>query len=104
MKKVAFTMKLLPGAAEEYKRRHDLLWPELVQVLRQTGIRNYSIFLEEKSNTLFAVYHIEDPATARDLPAQEIMKRWWQYMKDLMEVHPDGAPVTIQLKEVFYLP
>ena len=44
MKRVAFTMQLKPGQKEEYKKRHDEIWPELKQLLKQAGISEYSIF------------------------------------------------------------
>ena len=55
MSRVAFKMHLHEGKAEEYKRRHDELWPELHELLKQRGISNYSIFLDEQTHTLFGV-------------------------------------------------
>ena len=97
-------MKLHAGKEEEYRRRHDALWPELQALLKDTGIREYSIFLEERTGQLFGVLKIEEPAKLDQLPAQPVMQRWWQYMKDLMDTNPDSSPVSIPLKEVFYLP
>jgi L-rhamnose mutarotase len=104
MPRVAFIMKLRAGQEEEYRRRHDTIWPELATLLNDTGIREYSIFLEEKTNQLFAYLEIDDPAKLDRLPEQPVMQRWWQYMKDIMDTNADGSPVTIPLKEVFYLP
>ena len=53
-KRFGFKMKLFPGFKEDYKKRHDEIWPELVQLLKNEGIGNYSIFLDEESNSLFA--------------------------------------------------
>lgn len=97
-------MRLHKGFEEEYRRRHDTIWPELQTLLHDTGIREYSIFLDEPSGTLFAVLRIADPKQLDNLPAQAIMQRWWAYMQDIMESNPDNSPVTIPLKEVFYLP
>ena len=97
-------MKLHKGFEEEYRRRHDAIWPELQTLLHETGIREYSIFLEEATGTLFAVLQIADPLQLDTLPAQGVMQRWWSYMQDLMESNPDHSPVTKPLKEVFYLP
>jgi L-rhamnose mutarotase len=102
--RVAFKMKLFPGCEEEYKRRHDLIWPELQFLLKGAGISEYSIFLDEESNVLFGVLNIIDTTSMDRLPAQEIMQRWWKYMADIMETNPDGSPVSLPLKEVFYLP
>lgn len=97
-------MHLHPGNAEEYRRRHDELWPELTNLLRNTGIRHYSIFLDEETNTLFGVLEIDDPTNLAELPKHPVMQRWWAYMSDIMEANPDNSPVSIPLKEVFYLP
>jgi L-rhamnose mutarotase len=97
-------MQLFKGKEAEYKRRHDELWPDLAQLLKETGISNYSIFLDENDGALFGVLDIDDPAALDNLPAQPVMQRWWQYMADIMESNPDHSPVSIPLKDVFYLP
>lgn len=104
MQRVAFKMKLFPGNVEEYKRRHDLLWPELNDLLKQTGVHDYSIFLDEDTNLLFGVLKIEKKELLDSLPQHPVMKKWWAYMKDIMESNSDNSPVSISLKEVFYLP
>ena len=96
-------MKLHPGQTEEYKRRHDQLWPELAALLRQTGVRNYSIFLDEETLALFGVLDIDEPARLDDLPSHPVMQRWWEYMSDIMETNPDQSPKSVPLREVFYL-
>ncbi len=103
MKRLAFKMKLHAGLTEEYKRRHDQLWPELQQLLKQTGIEDYSIFLDEETNDLFGVLHVDNPDAMNDLPNHPVMKKWWAYMKDMMDCNPDNSPVSVPLKEVFYL-
>lgn len=103
MTRHAFTMKLKPGCAAEYKRRHDAIWPELSQVLRDAGVSDYAIFLDERTLTLFAVQKLSDNNTAASLPNHPIVRKWWDSMAPLMEVHPDNAPVCGSLSEVFYL-
>ena len=103
MQRVAFKMKLFKGYEEEYKRRHETLWPELETLLRQAGIKDYSIFLDEETNILFGYLTIEDAKQLDDLPKHPVMKKWWAYMKDIMETNEDNSPVNIPLKEVFYL-
>lgn len=97
-------MKLHKGFEEEYKKRHDEIWPELKQLLKTTGISDYSIFLDHQTNNLFGVLKAEDPSALDNLPLNPIMKKWWAYMKDVMESNADNSPVNIPLKEVFYLP
>ncbi|MBL7743789.1 MAG: L-rhamnose mutarotase [Chitinophagaceae bacterium] len=104
MARVAFKMKLFPGKEAEYKKRHDELWPDLAQLLKGTGISEYSIFLDSETHFLFGVLKAEDPAALDNLPSKPVMKKWWAYMKDIMESNPDNSPVSIPLKEVFYLP
>lgn len=100
----AFKMKLKPGFEAEYKKRHDEIWPELAQELTRAGVSDYAIFLDEESLTLFAVQKLSDHHTSDLLPETAIVKKWWSYMADIMEVNPDNSPVTLPLKEVFYQP
>ena len=96
-------MRLKPGAAAEYKKRHDELWPELAAALRAAGVSDYSIFLDEETLTLFAVQKLNDGNTAAELPDLPIVRKWWDYMAPLMEVHSDNSPLAKPLKEVFHL-
>jgi len=97
----AFKMKLKPGCAAEYKRRHDTIWPELKKVISDSGIYDYSIFLDEETLTLFAYQKLMPDNTAdmqKDLP---VVQKWWKMMADIMEVNPDNSPVCIELKQMF---
>ena len=99
----AFKMHLHKGFEEEYKKRHDALWPELKDLLKKSGVHDYSIFLDEATNTLFGVMQVQDPELLEDLPQHPVMKKWWAHMRDIMETNSDNSPVSTQLKEVFYL-
>jgi L-rhamnose mutarotase len=103
MDTIAFRMTLKPGTRDEYRRRHDALWPELAEALREAGIHDYSIFLDETSNHLFAI--LKRPADHRmdALPHLPVMRRWWDYMAELMETEADHAPVVTPLTPVFHL-
>lgn len=103
MNRSAFKMKLKPGKKQEYKRRHDAIWPELKQLLKDAGISDYSIFLDEETNTLFAVQKTAGSGSSQDLGQLDIVKKWWAYMADIMEVNPDNSPITIPLQEVFHI-
>ena len=103
MQRVAFKMKLLDGYEDEYKKRHDAIWPDLKTLLKETGVEDYSIFLDEETNSLFGILKIENPIKLDELPNHPVMKKWWTYMKDIMESNDDNSPVAIPLKEVFYL-
>jgi L-rhamnose mutarotase len=104
MERIAFKMKLFPGHVAEYKKRHDEIWPELSQLLKSAGISEYSIFLDETTNSLFGVLKAKDRKALDNLPKHPVMQKWWTYMKDIMETNPDHSPVSVPLKEVFYMP
>lgn len=104
MERVAFKMKLFAGYEQEYKKRHAEIWPELSALLKSAGITDYSIFLDEETNTLIGILNMTDKAQMDSLPANAIMQKWWAYMSDIMESNPDNSPVSTPLKEVFYLP
>ncbi len=104
MEKYAFKMRLNPGQADEYRRRHDAIWPELVTLLREAGISDYSIHLDEETNTLFGVLWRRDDHTMDALPEHPVMRRWWKHMHDIMETKPDGEPVATPLAQVFHMP
>jgi L-rhamnose mutarotase len=100
----AFRMKLNPGMEAEYKKRHDEIWPELVTLLREAGVTDYSIHLDRETNILFGV--LTRPADHRmtSLPDHPMMKRWWAYMADIMQTNADNSPVQTDLVTVFRLP
>lgn len=103
MKRFAFKMKLKPGCKEEYIKRHNEIWPELKQLLKESGVYDYSIFLDEETNTLFAVQKQSGESSSQDLGDSPIVQKWWDYMADLYETNPDNSPVSIPLEEVFYM-
>ncbi len=104
MNRVAIKMHLYKGFEEEYQKRHDILWLDLQQLLKGSGINEYSIFLDKNTNELFGFLKIEDSSKLDELPASPVMKKWWAYMQDIMECNPDNSPVSTTLNEVFYLP
>ena len=103
MEQIAFKMHLHPGRADEYRRRHDAIWPELVELLHASGVRDYSIFLDEPTGTLFAVLRRTADHRIDTLPAEAVMQRWWAHMADIMATHPDHSPVVTPLVPMFHL-
>jgi L-rhamnose mutarotase len=99
----AFKMQLKPGAAEEYRRRHDAIWPELASLLTAVGIGDYSIWLDEATGALFAIQHLAAGERTAELPQHPVMRRWWGHMADLMQTNPDGSPLVMPLTRVFHL-
>lgn len=100
---IAFRMFLDPGHADEYRRRHDAIWPELVAVLHEAGVSDYSIFLDEATNLLFAVLKRAEGHTMDDLPTHPVMRRWWAHMGHIMRSNDDGSPVVEPLPMMFHL-
>jgi L-rhamnose mutarotase len=103
MQRKAFKMFLIPGNEEEYLRRHDEIWPELSTLLKEVGICNYSIYLDRETSILFAYLESNDLSQLEKLPQQDVMKKWWAYMKDIMLGNPDNSPVSVDLDSMFYL-
>ena len=103
MERLAFKMYLNEGQKEAYKKRHDEIWPELKQLLKDAGISEYSIFLDEETNTLFAFQKVSGEGSSQDLGKTEIVKKWWAFMADVMKTNPDNSPVMAELEEVFYM-
>ena len=104
MQKYAFRMQLNPGMADEYRRRHEAIWPELVALLRDAGIRDYSIHLDAATGALFAVLWRTDDHRMDALPGHPVMQRWWAHMAAIMVTGPDLAPVAVPLDAMFHLP
>ncbi|MDX8339387.1 L-rhamnose mutarotase [Draconibacterium sp. IB214405] len=103
MKRTAFKMYLNEGQKSEYIKRHNEIWPELKKLLKEAGISDYSIFLDEETNTLFAVQKVSGTGNSQDLGQTEIVQKWWAYMKDIMKCNPDNSPISVPLEEVFYM-
>ena len=102
--KYAFKMKLYPGMEAEYKKRHEEIWPELVDLLHRAGVSDYTIHLDRETNVLFGVLTRPKDHTMASLPEHPVMKRWWAHMADIMESNPDNSPVAKDLVTVSHLP
>lgn len=96
-------MKLYPGFKEEYKKRHDAIWPELVREIKDHGIVNYVIFLDDETNALFIYQEETENSVFHEYGTSEIVRKWWRYMADIMDTNPDNSPVAVRLEEMFAL-
>jgi L-rhamnose mutarotase len=104
MLRKAFTMTLKPGTWIEYQKRHNPIWPELQEVLKNYGVYNYSIFLDRSSNRrLFAYVELESEELWRRIADTDACRRWWRHMKDLMVTNDDDSPIALDLDELFHL-
>ncbi len=96
----AWVLEVRPGYEDEYKRRHDEIWPEMVEALHQAGLRNYSIF--KLGLTLFGYFECDDlTATVAALRASDVNRRWAEWMAPIMRVEVDprtGFPYLLPLQ------
>lgn len=99
----AFVMQLKKGNEEEYKRRHDEIWPELKAILKESGVSDYTIFLDRDSGMLFAFQKTVGSAGSQDLGSNPIVQKWWAYMADIMDTNEDNSPISLPLEEVFHM-
>ncbi len=99
-----FRMRLDAGMAAEYQRRHDAIWPELVDLLKDAGISDYSIHIDPELNLLIGVLERAESHAMDDLPNHPVMQKWWAHMADIMETAPNNAPVAVTLPRLFHLP
>jgi L-rhamnose mutarotase len=103
MERIAFAMRLLPGAQDEYRHRHAAVWPEMLEALRGAGCHNYSIF--QRDDDLFGYFEVEDFERFRKvMDASEVNARWQAEMAALIDPCIDPATGFHQrLEEVFRL-
>ncbi len=106
MKRVAFLLKVRPDRIEEYKVRHQDVWPEMQAALRRTGWHNYSLFLRPDG---LLIGYFETPASlkaAQEGMAEEEVNAKWQadmapYFEALGDLKPDQG--MLELEEIFHL-
>ena len=98
-----FRMVLKPGFREEYKARHDDLWQDLRDVLKSHGVSNYSIFHDERDDSLFGYAEIRNEEEWKAIATTQACRRWWEFMTDIMETNSDNSPRSEALEEVFHL-
>lgn len=98
-----FKMFLRPGKEAEYKARHDAIWPEMKEMIHNYGGKNYTIFLDRETNTLFAYIELESAEKWSKTAETAICQKWRVYMSDLLETNPDNSPVSAPLVQMFHL-
>ena len=96
-------MYLKAGFEAEYEKRHSEIWHEIVKMLKDGGVYDYSIFWDKETNILFATQKTAGEGGSQDMGVNPICQKWWDYMADIMETNPDNSPVSVPLKEVFYM-
>lgn len=102
MERTCFSFELVPGQEEEYDRRHQAVWPDLLEALRRSGVRNYSIF---RNGTMVIGYAECEPDAATAFGAvgrTGVNARWAQWFADLIVGIADDDWQT-SYTEVFHL-
>jgi len=103
MVRIAFRMRVHHGQESEYERRHNPIWDDLREALLRHGVRNYSIFLDQQTNDLFAYAEVDSESRWEAIAETEVCRRWWRAMREIMPSHDDDSPVSRTLREVFHL-
>lgn len=103
MQRTCFLMEIIPGREEEYQRRHDAIWPELVDALRNAGVRNYSIFRRGTTVIAYAECHPDAATAFGKVGETDVNARWAEWFTDVLAQHtgPDGE--LIQATEVWHM-
>jgi L-rhamnose mutarotase len=105
MKRIGFLLKVRPEMIEEYRRRHEQVWPEMREALSRTGWHNYSLFLRS-DGTLFGYFETPDSfaAALEAMSREEVNARWQAEMAPFFEGTGDAADTMMEeLVEVFHL-
>jgi len=98
-----FKMKVHPEKVNRYFKRHNPIWEELEVILKDHGVQNYSIFLDEQTNYLLGYAEVAFEEKWSAIADTEICKKWWKHMAVLMETNLDDSPVCIGLKPIFFM-
>ena len=98
-----FKMKLFSGMEKEYEKRHNELWQEMKDMIHEYSGKNYTIFLDKETLTLFGYIEIESEEKWAKSADTEICRKWWDYMADIMECNEDNSTVSIDLRNMFHL-
>lgn len=97
----ASRFRLKTGMQSEYKRRHDEIWQEMLSLMKESGISNYSIW--NSGEDLFQCFEVQDMEQCRRaLAASEVKKKWDDYMKDIIYVE-GGASFPAEMELMFYM-
>ncbi len=89
--------------SDRYKLRHDEIFPGLVALLHEAGVSDYSIFLDEATDTLFGVMWRRRDHSLAALPGHPVMQKWWAHMADIMATNSNNEPVSADLRLVFHM-
>jgi len=97
--RAAWVMRLKPGNEKVYKEKHDQIWPELLAVMREQGIRNFTIY---RHGLLLFAYMERDGGSPSGGSPDPVTRRWWRMMEPYMECNADASPREEPIEEMFH--
>jgi L-rhamnose mutarotase len=103
MERICFTFELRPGTEDEYKRRHDEIWPELVEAIQEAGIRNYSLFRRGGQVFAYAECHPDVATAFGKIGATDVNRRWSEWFEDVIVALTDEERNLLRADEVWHL-
>jgi L-rhamnose mutarotase len=105
MQRVCFLLKVRQDRLEQYRAAHERVWPEMLDALRETGWRNYSLFLREDGLLVGYLETDDFEAALRAMDQTDVNARWQAEMAPFFEDLDGGAPDAGMrpLTEIFHL-
>jgi L-rhamnose mutarotase len=103
MERVCFTFEIRPGMADEYKRRHDEIWPELVEAIQDAGLRNYSLFRRGQQVIAYVECHPDAATAFAKIGAADVNRRWAEWFQDVIVALTDDDGNLFRADEVWHL-
>jgi L-rhamnose mutarotase len=103
MERLCFTFRLKPGQEDKYKRRHDEIWPELVEAIQGAGIKNYTLFRRELQVIAYCECHPDVATAFGKVGATDVNTRWARWFEDVIEELTDAEGRLFTADEVWHL-
>lgn len=103
MERLCFTFTIKPGTENEYKRRHDEIWPELVEAIESSGFRNYSLFRRDLQVIAYAECEPDVESAFAELGNYEVNARWSEWFTDVIDSLTDEDGNVYRADEVWHL-
>ena len=103
MERMCFKFEIYPGQEDEYKRRHDEIWPELVQDIQAAGLRNYSLFRSGQEIVAYVECHPDVATCFEKLSTSDANARWSEWFQDVIVALADDDGQLFRLGEVWHL-
>lgn len=103
MERACFTFEIRPGTEDEYKRRHDEIWPELVEVIKSSGAKNYTLFRRGLQVIAYLECEPDVQTVFGKIGATDVNARWSEYFEDIIVALTDESGDLFWAEEVWHL-